>query len=388
MLMKHSKKILCLLTMIFLQFFFAPNVKSYEWYQYTEKGLVRKSILQKKGNFTDFTDINFKETIISKNNQQKKFPGLVSPKTILLLGDTGCRIKESKDSSEYQDCNNPKTWPFPKIVESALKENPDLVIHLGDYLYREKCTVGKVCEKMSPVTGFGWKPWEMDFFQPMNMLLKKVPIIIVRGNHEDCNRAFQGYKLLLSNESWSKDCLTYESTQILVFGKTAIVNLDTSGISDTPGEEDKDLLDRLNDINTRIEKLKVKDIWIITHKPFYGIVTYKNAFIPRNINLKNSLEKSLLKDKQLIIFSGHIHTSMIVETKFAKQIVLGNSGTQLENFRDKISKNLLESFAYQEAHLISNGFGYAVLKKNNDIWSIIFKDSEGKEIYKEELGKK
>ena len=41
--------------------------------------------------------------------------------------------------------------------------------------------------------GYGWDAWDADFFQPARSLLAAAPWIVVRGNHESCNRAGQGW---------------------------------------------------------------------------------------------------------------------------------------------------------------------------------------------------
>ena len=56
-----------------------------------------------------------------------------NPQRILVFGDTGCRL----DRNAQQDCNDPAAWPFPKIAAAAAIARPDLVIHVGDYHYRE-----------------------------------------------------------------------------------------------------------------------------------------------------------------------------------------------------------------------------------------------------------
>src|ERR1700741_4107213 len=62
-----------------------------------------------------------------------------APERILVLGDTGCRIK----GSLVQPCNEPTQWPFAALAQAAAKCKPDLVIHVGDYLYRETpCPAG------------------------------------------------------------------------------------------------------------------------------------------------------------------------------------------------------------------------------------------------------
>ena len=62
------------------------------------------------------------------------------PQRILVFGDTGCRVKEGL----VQDCNNPRGWPFAQVVRRAAAHHPDLVIHVGDYYYRESpCPAGE-----------------------------------------------------------------------------------------------------------------------------------------------------------------------------------------------------------------------------------------------------
>src|SRR5471032_3508044 len=65
---------------------------------------------------------------------------VAQPQRILVLGDTGCRIK----GAALQACNDPAKWPFPQVAAAAARLKPDLVIHLGDYLYRESpCPVDR-----------------------------------------------------------------------------------------------------------------------------------------------------------------------------------------------------------------------------------------------------
>ena len=70
--------------------------------------------------------------------------------------------------------------------------HPDLVVHVGDYHYRENaCPAGDAGCSTSP-WGYGWDAWDADFFTPAKRLLAVAPWIVVRGNHESCDRAGQG----------------------------------------------------------------------------------------------------------------------------------------------------------------------------------------------------
>ncbi|HEY8253207.1 MAG TPA: hypothetical protein VIG39_01125, partial [Rhizomicrobium sp.] len=73
---------------------------------------------------------------------------VAAPQRILVVGDTGCRIK----GAALQACNDPAAWPFPLVAAAAAKLKPDLVIHVGDYLYRESaCPAGNA--------GCAGSPW-------------------------------------------------------------------------------------------------------------------------------------------------------------------------------------------------------------------------------------
>lgn len=105
------------------------------------------------------------------------------PQRILIFGDTGCRLK----GATIQDCNDPKAWPFPTVVRRALERKPDLVIHVGDYYYRETpCPEGHAGCAGSPY-GDAWPTWKAEFFDPARSLLEAAPWVFVRGNHESAS---------------------------------------------------------------------------------------------------------------------------------------------------------------------------------------------------------
>ena len=130
-------------------------------------------------------------------------------KSIAAFGDTGCRLKSAKTAAKegdtddddargkFQDCNNPALWPFAQVAQSVADAKPDLVIHVGDYLYRESaCPAGDAGCARSPY-GDDWPTWKADFFAPAAPALRAAPWIVVRGNHEICRRAGPGYFRLL-----------------------------------------------------------------------------------------------------------------------------------------------------------------------------------------------
>jgi hypothetical protein len=233
----------CLLSLFFLTnpgFSAAP--KSYHYSKLTQAGIQEITITKpaKPGNLDDESSLKAlkiqRETTSLEKSKWKSLSKKDDLKMII-LGDTGCRLKEGKKSDTFQDCTDPKAWPFAQVIQQVAKEKADLIIHVGDYHYREDCSKGKPCQKMSTVTGYGWGPWEKDFFEPANPAFKNAPWIFVRGNHEDCNRAFLGYSLLLANEVFSETCSTYEEPDLIPLKDLLLVNLDSSMISEYPEQD-------------------------------------------------------------------------------------------------------------------------------------------------------
>jgi Calcineurin-like phosphoesterase len=116
---------------------------------------------------------------------------------IVILGDTGCRISIG---NVYQACGDPTIWPFSVNAAAAAAMQPDLVLHVGDYQYRDNpCPPGNTACAGTP-WGYGSDTWAADLFTPGAPLLAAAPWVMVRGNHESCNRAGQGwYRYLDTN---------------------------------------------------------------------------------------------------------------------------------------------------------------------------------------------
>ena len=126
-------------------------------------------------------------------------PVAAEPRRIVVLGDTGCRLL----GAASQGCNKPEEWPFAEVARTAAAMHPDLVIHVGDYHYRETpCPLANDGCAGSP-WGYGWDAWNADFFAPARPLLAAAPWVFVRGNHEECERAGQGWFRLLAPEPWT-----------------------------------------------------------------------------------------------------------------------------------------------------------------------------------------
>lgn len=121
---------------------------------------------------------------------------------IVVIGDTGCRL----EGRAVQDCNDPEAWPFAAIARRAASRKPDLVIHVGDYYYRETACPADRNGCAGSSHGDNWATWQADFFEPAAPLLAAAPWVMVRGNHELCRRSGRGWFRLLDPHLAPLDC--------------------------------------------------------------------------------------------------------------------------------------------------------------------------------------
>lgn len=190
--------------------------------------------------------------LLSLNFKNKSYPipkVNPDPSRFLFLSDTGLRIKPRNlglgdVSTGEEPCNAPPIygihqcpfsftetnltqsqtgnfqgfdeWHLKRLVDDASTKNVDVVIHLGDYLYRQgPCPVNntdlidgdrKDCSGVNLPKhgseednaedvvmnfipgeyGDNWWGWWSDFFWPFMALLNVAPLIALRGNHEIC----------------------------------------------------------------------------------------------------------------------------------------------------------------------------------------------------------
>lgn len=243
-------------------------------------------------------------------------------KRMVVIGDTGCRVTEA----EAQDCA--KDWPFARIAAFAAAQKPDLIIHVGDYYYREKCSGGeKHCEN--------WQNWRTDFFAPAAPMFGSAPWIFARGNHETCNRAGEGWFRFLDAADVPVPCPKAMAAgfDINLKGLTLTV-LDTADQVDAL-PADKKLAAFKQEIDGLHPRAGVPE-WIVTHKP-----PFVQGFMNGD-EKGNAVETDpALPDVQLVL-GGHLHLfgSLTFGEQRPAELIVGDSGTRLMVEASKIDKEL------------------------------------------------
>jgi hypothetical protein len=312
-----------------------------------------------------------------------RFPVVADhPQRILVLGDTGCRIK----GATLQACNDPAQWPFPQVAAAAASMKPDLVIHVGDYLYRESaCPAGNQGCAGSP-WGDNWTTWKADFYDPAAPLLAAAPIVLARGNHEDCKRAGPGWDRLQGPGAFNGACNTHEPLYTVDLGGLTLAVLDDA-VSDEPAL-DRDVAKVYADEIGGLAKLPAP-VWFVHHRPTWAAISGPLG-IPIGGNMTLIEASQMAEARGLppvprtveLMLSGHIHTfeSINFQQDVPPQIVAGNGGDNL----DVTPKNLRGSqFIGHSGVTVADGlsvggFGFLLMTRVADGWTIDLYDPAAK----------
>jgi len=298
------------------------------------------------------------------------------PQRILVLGDTGCRLK----GSVLQACNDPAKWPFPELAAAAAGLKPDLVIHLGDYLYRESaCPAGNQGCAGSP-WGDNWTTWQADFYTPAAPLLAAAPIVLARGNHEDCRRAGPGWTRLQGPAAFdtASPCARHEPLYTLDLGGITLAVLDDAVSEET--ELDRDTAHVYADEIGGLAKL-ADPVWFVHHRPTWaamsgplGIPIGGNLTLIEASQIAQGRGEPAVPRSVALMLSGHIHTfeSINFNQDVPPQIVAGNGGDDLNvtprNLRG--AQFLGHSGVTVADGLSVGGFGFLLMTRAADGWTI------------------
>jgi hypothetical protein len=298
------------------------------------------------------------------------------PQTILVLGDTGCRIK----LVWTQACNDPAQWPFAKNAASAAALKPALVIHVGDYHYRESpCPPGISGCAGSPY-GDNWAAWNADFFAPAAPLLAAAPWVMVRGNHEDCQRAGKGWNRLIGPGPYdpAKPCPDHQPPYAVSLGAERLIVLD-SAIAPDPLADPRIVPIYRKDF-AEVARLADRPSWLVTHRPIWGIVGQAAArVVGGNATMIQASGRKLPPQVGLQL-AGHIHVLQV--TNFANglppQIIAGHGGDDLDTRAPKDLAGLTVGRAKVEDGFSMDGFGFLTFTRQGEGWAIAMYDTKGK----------
>lgn len=314
---------------------------------------------------------------------------------------------KSKPKPPQQDCTDPSDWPLPTVSKYAAREKPDLVLHVGDYVY---------------IKGDNWENWDAQFFQPAHDLLLAAPWVFVRGNHENCSLHGNGFFYLLDPRGVQScpnppnnpaSCPTDNSADssapyLVSVGGSQFVVMDSSGANCDFANTESGACSSscfTYEVNTwkglfsqAGQLLGSGNAFLLTHRPLWGLKSGtdsslkpscqgKKGEVPVAINstLQAAYEQSGMKGIKMVL-SGHIHNFQLITYNSSSgispqpQLVVGDSGVKLstppppeDGKCTVVAQNgYLERSTFQSW----KEFGFGVLKSDGSKFDLYIKKGE------------
>lgn len=288
-----------------------------------------------------------------------------------------------------------------RIAAQEEQSSPDIVVHVGDYMYRQgPCPAGsgKDCVGINdpqPIAlselngttvdfmpgnwGDNWFGWWADVLFPSLSLLKTAPWIVVRGNHESCDRGGHGFFLLMDPREYPEDTrggnhcvdgntpvynVAFDNEQFLVVDNNRMGEFYTTQPDDNrhdscpapsadgspiiPASQnrykdpqaDKEAIEEELAMFTgyweQVETMSAshENNFVLVHRPVFSVsCSYlsANVMTTSDWNMQHTLKPETLKRISGII-SGHLHIAQgiqFVDNELPVQVVVGHGGTEL-----------------------------------------------------------
>jgi hypothetical protein len=329
---------------------------------------------------------------------------VAEPKRIVVIGDTGCRLK----GKEFQDCNDPDAYPFARIAAGAAAWKPDLVIHVGDFHYREDpCPADRPGCAGSPF-GYGWDAWNADFFAPGRALLVAAPWVVARGNHETCVRGGQGWWRFLdprplTQENGCDDPARdsvgdYTDPYAVPLGGDAQLLVFDSASTSYKGFKAGDVrLDKYADTYRKLDALasRAKHTIAVDHHPLYGFGAEQDKKTGEIrlfggdaglIQTFGAIQQRLLPANVDVLLSGHVHLweQVSFSSDHPSQFVSGFAGTaeDIVPLPASVAPGTTPAPGAVVEAMSSwiDGFGFMTMeRRGEDRWEVLIHDRDGRE---------
>ena len=324
---------------------------------------------------------------------------------IAVIGDTGCRL-ETGDPP--QSCNDPVAWPFARVADSVAdllgfltgdpagaraavgggsfartvaEVAPQLIVHVGDYLYREDpCPDGDEGCAGSPY-GYDWTTIEADFFAPARPLFGAAPLALTRGNHESCSRAGYVWFRFLDPRPFDPVCSDYTEPYAIELGNLQLLMFDSSAANDR--NVDSAQVARYRPQFAEVARLAGPRAFFVTHRPMWvfghaGEQNGQEQLFTGNPTLEAASENQLPDSVELVL-SGHVHLfeALGFDAPRAPQLVVGNSGPELDPAVTTPLAGLEIGGAEVAVGVTRDSFGFVVLDARDAGWGMTLHDVDG-----------
>lgn len=278
-----------------------------------------------------------------------------SIKTVVVFGDTGCRVL----GTALQACNDPVKWPFPVVARSVAKVHPDLVVHVGDYYYRETPCPPFFTGCAGTPSGDNAASWYADWLDPGRPLFASVPLVLARGNHEDCRRGGHGWTRYLDAYPFAA-CPAISAPYAVRLPGLTIVVFDSAVAND-------DKVDPALPFKANFDAARAlvhgPENWFLTHRPPY-------------LNADEAADMGPDLDAFSAVIVGHVHLFAVMnEPPHAPLVINGIGGDTLDDAQGARLRTALGP----DGASVSVHFGFAVYTRTPTGWAISLRDPDGNE---------
>jgi hypothetical protein len=243
---------------------------------------------------------------------------------VAVIGDTGCRLA----ARAVQDCGDSVAWPFAAIAKGAAARRPDLVIHLGDYYYRESaCPAGRALCAGSPY-GDNWPTWQAELFDPAAPLFAAAPWVMVRGNHELCRRGGPGWFRLIDPYPARPGCVDRTEPYRLSVGGLDLLIFDSADADDFLAPPDK-VAAYAGQLALLLANVPPQ-AWLLTHRPVWAMAQGELSGLTSNQTEQAAIHGQIPPTLDLVL-SGHLHDFISYEfgPQRPAQLIVGTGGDTL-----------------------------------------------------------
>jgi hypothetical protein len=204
---------------------------------------------------------------------------------------------------------------------------------------------------------------------------------MVRGNHEDCNRAWDGYFRFIDPRPRPASCPTYTDPYAIEYLEPRILVLDNSAVNDFEVQADQltayaPQLQQMND-------MAGDNAWWLQHDPMYafGPAGEQNGvqqLFTDQATLQQAGNNTYAPGVKTFI-SGHLHSFEVLSFGAGRppQLQVGNGGTMLDaDITQPLAGMEIAGMPVEHAVYYVK-FGFTTMDRAGDQWALGVKDVNG-----------